>query len=440
MANVGSWQPDRLDTIHYIHKLAEARVGEGYSVISGCDVHENGTPDMDVVVDNGSVYFNNVITTVTGNNVTISAADGTNDRIDVIYVDSSGVAQVHTGDALPVSDPLGNTVWTQYESPYPKTGCPAGVIIALVYVPANDTSIENAQIEDIAHYNIRKHAIDSTVEHTGVSGATENNFVSFDANGLPKDSGHKDADYEDAGTASTAVSTHESSYTHSLITDHNSRHITSGDDEIDGDKLDIDWNPTNYTPSTSPSEADSIDNLTAHLYGIDQKLGTLGSSYRYILFLPQSFGYPATNPAELKEWVGTNTTRKEARFDDTTEEFVTGGFPVPADYDSSGTITIMVIGRSLTAAASRNVAFTFRHLPLADSEAMDATYTSSASGNSATDATQGDLEVHSWTVGTPGWTAGDWVDFKLSRNPSATNDLTGDWCLRAMVLKIPVTG
>jgi hypothetical protein len=168
--------------------------------------------------------------------------------------------------------------------------------------------------------------------------------------------------------------------------------------------------------------------------------GEVPTSYRYVLFLPQSFGYPATNPAELIEWVGTNTTRQEARFDDTTEEFVTGGFPVPADYDSSGTITIMVIGRSLTAAASKNVAFTFRHLPLADSEAMDVAYSSSASGNSATDATQGDLEVHSWTVGTPGWTAGDWVDFKLSRNPSATNNLTGDWCLRAMVLKIPVTG
>jgi len=440
MANVGSWQPDRLDTIHYIHKLAEARVGEGYSVISGCDVHEKGIPDMDVVVDSGEIFYGDVYKTVAGNNVTISAANGTNDRIDVIYVDSSGVAQVHTGDALPVNDPLGNTVWTQYESPYPKTGCPTGVIIALVYVPANDTSIENAQIEDIAQYNIRKHAIDSTVEHTGVSGATENNFVSFDANGLPKDSGHKDADYEDAGTASTVVSTHESSYTHSLIADHGSRHITSGDDEIDGDKLDIDWNPTNYTPSTSPSEVNNADNLTAHLYGIDQKLGTLGSSYRYILFLPQSFGYPATNPAELIEWVGTNTTRQEARFDDTTEEFVTGGFPVPADYDSSGTITIMVIGRSLTAAASKNVAFTFRHLPLADSEAMDVAYTSSASGDSATDATQGDLEVHSWTVGTPGWAKGDWVDFKLSRNPSATENLTGDWCLRAMVLKIPVTG
>jgi hypothetical protein len=54
---------------------------------------------------------------------------------------------------------------------------------------------------------------------------------------------------------------------------HASDHITGGADEIDGDKLDIDWNPTNYTPSTTPTEADNVDNLTAHLYGIDQILG-----------------------------------------------------------------------------------------------------------------------------------------------------------------------
>jgi len=58
---------------------------------------------------------------------------------------------------------------------------------------------------------------------------------------------------------------------------HASDHITGGSDEIDGDKLDIDWTPSNYTPSTSPSEADSLDNLTAHLYGIDQGLGTTAS-------------------------------------------------------------------------------------------------------------------------------------------------------------------
>jgi len=57
---------------------------------------------------------------------------------------------------------------------------------------------------------------------------------------------------------------------------HASTHLTGAADEIDGDKLDIDWSPSNYTPSTSPSEADNVDNLTAHLYGIDQAIGGVG--------------------------------------------------------------------------------------------------------------------------------------------------------------------
>ena len=59
-------------------------------------------------------------------------------------------------------------------------------------------------------------------------------------------------------------------------TAHKATHITSGSDEVDGDKLDIDWNPTYSTPATSPSQADSVDNLTAHLYGIDQALSSAG--------------------------------------------------------------------------------------------------------------------------------------------------------------------
>jgi hypothetical protein len=56
------------------------------------------------------------------------------------------------------------------------------------------------------------------------------------------------------------------------ISAHASRHISAGADEIDGDQLDIDWNPTNYTPTTSPTEVTSLDHLTAHLAGIDAAL------------------------------------------------------------------------------------------------------------------------------------------------------------------------
>jgi len=56
------------------------------------------------------------------------------------------------------------------------------------------------------------------------------------------------------------------------VSAHNARHERAGADEINGDHLDIDWNPSNYTPATTPSEASSVDDLTAHLYGIDQAL------------------------------------------------------------------------------------------------------------------------------------------------------------------------
>lgn len=65
--------------------------------------------------------------------------------------------------------------------------------------------------------------------------------------------------------------------------DHDSDHITGGSDEMDGDKLDVDWTPTNYTPATTPAEADNVDNLTAHLYGIDQALSAAGLSAAEIL-------------------------------------------------------------------------------------------------------------------------------------------------------------
>lgn len=57
---------------------------------------------------------------------------------------------------------------------------------------------------------------------------------------------------------------------------HSSSHESGGTDELDGDVLDIDWNPTNYTPTTSPTEVTSVDELTAHLAGIDAALASTG--------------------------------------------------------------------------------------------------------------------------------------------------------------------
>ncbi len=54
---------------------------------------------------------------------------------------------------------------------------------------------------------------------------------------------------------------------------HASTHDRGGTDEIDGDVLDITFAPTNYTRTTAPSEVTVVDQLTAHLAGIDTRLG-----------------------------------------------------------------------------------------------------------------------------------------------------------------------
>ena len=51
-----------------------------------------------------------------------------------------------------------------------------------------------------------------------------------------------------------------------------------GDNEINGDHLDIDLTPSNYTPSTTPAEADNADDLAAHLAGIDDAIAAATDS------------------------------------------------------------------------------------------------------------------------------------------------------------------
>lgn len=56
------------------------------------------------------------------------------------------------------------------------------------------------------------------------------------------------------------------------VGDHDARHERAGADEIDGDHLGIDFTPANYTPSIAPAEAAHVDDLAAHLKGIDDEL------------------------------------------------------------------------------------------------------------------------------------------------------------------------
>lgn len=103
-------------------------------VITGCAVTAQGTPDMTVAVAAGTVMVAGVLKTVSSGNVTISAADGTNPRFDLVVADSTGAKQRRGGTAA------ANPVF-----PVPSAG---DVVLAAVYVPASDTAINSNQIVD----------------------------------------------------------------------------------------------------------------------------------------------------------------------------------------------------------------------------------------------------------------------------------------------------
>lgn len=57
------------------------------------------------------------------------------------------------------------------------------------------------------------------------------------------------------------------------VSAHASSHIHGGTDVIDGDRLDVDFVPTNYTRAPGPNGTVDDDELTSNLKGIDNKLG-----------------------------------------------------------------------------------------------------------------------------------------------------------------------
>lgn len=114
-----------------------AILSQGYSltgVKTGCAVTAQGSPNMTVAVAAGTIYWLFAEVAVTAGNVTITAANATNPRIDLVVVNSSGVKSVVAGTPAVVPT---------------QPALPAlSVALAQVFVPANDTTISTAQIKD----------------------------------------------------------------------------------------------------------------------------------------------------------------------------------------------------------------------------------------------------------------------------------------------------
>lgn len=112
----------------------EEVVGHGY--LSGFKVTQQTTPNMTIKVENGIVYMPNGNRWVVAinNNLAINAADATNPRKDIVYVNSLGVTSYTAG--TPSATPV---------APNVPSG---GLIIAELYIPANVTAVTDYFITD----------------------------------------------------------------------------------------------------------------------------------------------------------------------------------------------------------------------------------------------------------------------------------------------------
>jgi len=89
------------------------------------------------------------------------------------------------------------------------------------------------------------------------------------------------------GTAGQAIITNSFgvlSFGNPIPADHAPTHVHNGTDEIDGDILDITYIPTNYTRDTTPPEVTAVEELTAHLAGIDNALASVVADGSAILY------------------------------------------------------------------------------------------------------------------------------------------------------------
>lgn len=116
----------------YLEVLVEGVSGRN-CVLSGLEV--TGGADMTPAVAKGAVLTAGVLKAVAAADVTVSTADATNPRIDLIVVNSSGALAVRAGTAA--------------AAPKPPARTANDVVIAAVYVPANDTAVATSQVTDM---------------------------------------------------------------------------------------------------------------------------------------------------------------------------------------------------------------------------------------------------------------------------------------------------
>lgn len=216
---------------------------------------------------------------------------------------------------------------------------------------------------------------------------------------------------------------------------------TSTTGEYKTDTFTTDANPTNvvlYIGSETNGDIVWFDALTV-IEGSTAPDKYLPSPQPTI-FEFQDFYPVAANFPGLETLVGTYILRKYVyALDDTTEEPLGFNFSIPPNFDPSGFIMLECIGWAKTAAASKNIEYTYYYSPKKYGEDWDTAYSSLVSGDLALYSTQDyrDNLRFQLSINTAGFEPYDVVESKISRTAPSANNLTGDYYFEKLRIWIP---
>lgn len=106
----------------------------GDCVLSGCSVTDGGTDDMNVDVASGTITYDGVATSISSTSKTLDAADGSNDRYDLLVAGDDGTVDVVTG--TPSTEPAAPAIPDNH------------VLLAIVHVVAGTSGVTDGDIND----------------------------------------------------------------------------------------------------------------------------------------------------------------------------------------------------------------------------------------------------------------------------------------------------
>ena len=152
-----------------------------------------------------------------------------------------------------------------------------------------------------------------------------------------------------------------------------------------------------------------------------------------------SFDFPPSDPAPLDTDSGSNGTIKRHLFNDTVNESVIRQGKVPSDIDPAGTVTFILYGYPVTAAAD-DLIFRLSHAAVANNESWDAAFSDEDSTALTCINTQDFISRFTWTetVANLDWTANDFLRYILTRVATSGSDtLSGDFAPIFFEIDIP---